>query len=409
MTEPQNAPGGEDRNAERSKTGIVLGLGTAQTLAWASSYYLIAFVAGPQAADIGSSTSMIYAAFTGALLVAALLGPRVGRTIDLLGGREVLAASNLLFAAGLMTLALANSAAVLWLGWLVMGAGMGLGLYDAAFAALGRIFGESARGPITGITLLAGFASTVGWPLTSWGVDAFGWRPTCMGWAAAHMLLGLPLNLFALPRLSRPAAGDKTAAPAAVVMDRNMWLLAFAFAATWFVAGALTAHLPRLLELCGANAYQILVAGMVLGPAQVVARAAEAFLMSQVHPLNIARVAMLGHPVGAAMVAAGGGVMAVPFMALHGGGHGITTIARGTVPLAVFGPRDYGYRLGLLGAPTRITQAFAPLVFSLVLDHAGVASLYLTSAICIAASLALWGVRVPVKDRGTVVGGGTSA
>lgn len=405
MSEPREAPAVKDWR----KTGIVLGLGTAQTLAWASSYYLIAFVAGPQAADIGSSTSMIYAAFTGALLVAALLGPRVGRTIDHLGGREVLAVSNLLFAAGLLVMALAASVPVLWLGWLLMGAGMGLGLYDAAFAALGRIYGENARGPITGITLIAGFASTVGWPLTSWGVDAFGWRSTCMGWAAAHMLLGLPLNLFGLPRLVRPSESGKAGSSPAVVMDRNMWLMAFAFAAAWFVAGALAAHLPRLLELCGASVSQILIAGMVLGPAQVLARAAEAFLMSQVHPLTISRVAMLGHPVGAAMVIAGGGAMAVPFMGLHGGGHGITTIARGTVPLAVFGPRDYGYRLGLLGAPTRITQAFAPLVFSLVLDHAGAASLYLTSAICIAASLALWFVKVPPKEAAPVVGCGPSA
>jgi len=192
-------------------------------------------------------------------------------------------------------------------------------------------------------------------------------------------------------------------------MDRNMWLLAFAFAATWFVAGALTAHLPRLLEFCGANAAQILLAGMVMGPAQVVARAVEATFLKRIHPLDIARVAMLGHPIGAGLVLAGGGVMAVPFMGLHGGGHGITTIARGTVPLAVFGPRDYGFRLGLLGAPTRITQAFAPLVFSLVLDHAGAASLYLTGAICIAASIALWCVKVPVRESARVVGGGTSA
>jgi MFS family permease len=175
MSEPSIAPAGRDWR----RTGVVLGLGTTQTLAWASSYYLIAFIAGPQAADVGTSTSMIFAAFTGALLVSALLGPRVGRTIDLFGGREVLAVSNLMFAAGLMVMALAEPVPVMWLGWLLMGAGMGLGLYDAAFAALGRIYGENARGPITGITLLAGFASTVGWPLTAWGVDAF--RPAWDG------------------------------------------------------------------------------------------------------------------------------------------------------------------------------------------------------------------------------------
>lgn len=376
------------------KTGIILGLGTAQTLAWASSYYLVAFVAAPQARDTGIATSSVYAAFTAALLVAALLGPKVGRTIDLLGGREVLALSSLLFAAGLVIMATAGSASMLWLGWLVLGAGMGLGLYDAAFATLGRIYKEGARGPITGITLLAGFASTVGWPLTSWGVEAFGWRPTCLGWAAAHILIGLPLNLYALPKLARGAGPSAEAPKADVRMDRNMILLAFAFAASWVVAGALAAHLPRLLEISGASPDQILLAGVLLGPAQVAARAFEATVLARVHPLSTARTAMLAHPVGAGLMLTFGGIMAAPFMLLHGGGHGIVTVARGTVPLAVFGPKDYGYRLGLLGAPTRIAQAFAPLAFSVVIDHLGAATLYVTAAICIAASLCLFAVTI---------------
>lgn len=376
------------------RTGVVLGLGTAQTLAWASSYYLVAFVAAPQAADIGIPTSMVYAAFTGALLVAAVLGPKVGRTIDLVGGRQMLSASNLLFAAGLVTMAAAGSAPMLWLGWLVLGAGMGLGLYDAAFAALGRIYKEGARGPITGITLLAGFASTVGWPLTSWGVDAFGWRPTCLAWAGAHLLIGLPLNLLSLPKIARGAGPSAEAPAAAVQMDRNMLLLAFAFAAGWVVAGALAAHLPRLLEATGSTPAQILLAGMLLGPAQVVARAFEATALKRVDPLMTARGAMLAHPVGAGLMIAGGGGMAAPFMLLHGGGHGIVTVARGTVPLSVFGSENYGYRLGLLGAPTRIAQAFAPLVFSVVIDHLGAATLYVTAAISIAAALALFAVKV---------------
>ncbi len=378
------------------RVGLVVGLGTTQTLAWASSYYLVAFVAGPQAADLGVTPSSIFAAFTGALLVAALLGPRVGRTIDLLGGREVLAVSNGLFALGLVLLAVAQSAAVLWLGWLVMGAGMGLGLYDAAFAALGRIYGEKARGPITGITLLAGFASTVGWPLTSWGVETIGWRDTCLAWAGAHVLIGLPINLLALPRLMR--AADRTGLAVGkpeVRMDRNMWLMGFSFAAGWVVAGALAAHLPRLLEISGASTAQILLAGVMLGPAQVAARALEATLLARVDPLTTARACMLTHPVGAGLMLAGGGGMATPFVVLHGAGHGILTVARGTVPLSVFGPKDYGFRLGLLGAPTRIAQAFSPLAFSLLIDVLGSGTLYVTSAICIAASLTLMAVRIP--------------
>ena len=164
---------------------MIAALGTAQTLAWASSYYLIAILAPAMARDTGSSQTGVFAAFSASLLVSAVLGPRVGRTIDRFGGREVLGVSNLLFAAGLGLLAITHSLPMLWLGWLVIGAAMGLGLYDAAFATLGRMYGTTARSAITGITLIAGFASTVGWPLTAWGEVALGWRGTCAAWAIA--------------------------------------------------------------------------------------------------------------------------------------------------------------------------------------------------------------------------------
>lgn len=379
------------------KVGIVAGLGTAQTLAWASSYYLVAFIAGPQAREFATSQTTIFAAFTAALLIAALLGPRVGRTIDLLGGREVLAVSNLLFAGGLALLALAPTLPVLVLGWLLLGAGMGLGLYDAAFATLGRIYGEAARSAITGITLLAGFASTVGWPLTSWGVDTIGWRNTCLCWAAAHILIGLPLNMLILPRLKTAAASVASAAKPHILMDRNMWLLGFAFASGWVVAAAMAAHLPRILETTGATTAQVLIAAALLGPAQVAARIIDATIFSRSHPLVSARLCTITHPIGAGLLLLGGSAFASPFTLLHGGGHGILTIARGTVPLAVFGPQDYGYRLGLLGAPTRIAQAFAPLAFGFVIDWLGSGVLIVTSAICVASSVALLCVRLPVQ------------
>src|SRR5487761_957368 len=143
---------------------IILALGTTQTLAWASSYYLPAILADPIAHDLGVSSNWIFAAFSASLVIAALLGPRIGRQIDRVGGRQVLSASNLTLAAGLALLGGAHSLPVMIVAWLLLGVGMGLGLYDAAFAALGRIYGDTARRSITGITLIAGFASTVGWP-----------------------------------------------------------------------------------------------------------------------------------------------------------------------------------------------------------------------------------------------------
>src|SRR6202048_4132278 len=164
---------------------IILALGTTQTLAWASSYYLPAILADPIGRDLGVSSNWIFAAFSASLVISALLGPRVGRQIDLVGGRSVLSASNLTLAAGLALLGATYSIPVLVAAWLLLGVGMGFGLYDAAFGALGRIYGDAARRPITGITLLAGFASTVGWPLAAWGLETIGWRDPSVARAVA--------------------------------------------------------------------------------------------------------------------------------------------------------------------------------------------------------------------------------
>ena len=374
-----------DDGRDWRQLSIIAGLGTTQTLAWASSYYLLAILARPIARDVGTTTTHVFAAFSAALLVSALVGPRVGRTIDRFGGREVLAASNLLFAGGLVLLAAAHSEPVLWLGWLILGLAMGLGLYDAAFATLGRIYGQTARGAITGITLFAGFASTVGWPLTALGEANVGWRYTCAAWALAHLLLGLPLNLT-LPKLRGGAAAVRMAGNPHVPMDRAMWLLGFAFAAGWVVSTAMAAHLPRLLEAAGATTSQAIAAAALVGPAQVAARVLEASLLSRFHPLIAARLSTLTHPLGAGIQLAGGGWLAMPFTILHGAGNGIFTIARGTVPLAIFGAENYGYRLGLLGAPARILQAGAPLAFGALIDAFGAYSLVFSGMICIAAS-----------------------
>lgn len=378
----------------------VAALGTAQTLAWASSYYLVAILADPMARDLGTSPSMIYGAFSAALLVSALLGPRVGRSIDRFGGREVLAVSSLLFMAGLMLLGLAPNLPAMWAGWLIVGAAMGLGLYDAAFAALGRVYGTGARSAITGITLIAGFASTIGWPLTSWGEAEFGWRSTCLAWATTHLILGLPLNLAGVPPLGGKAASAVTdvSAHPQVPMDRAMWLLGFAFAAGWIVSTGMAAHLPRVLEAAGATSTQAIVAAALIGPAQVAARLAEAGLMRRFHPLVSARLSTLAHPIGVAVLLAGGGWLAAPFALLHGAGNGVLTIARGTVPLAVFGPKDYGYRLGLLGAPARIGQAGAPLGFGLLIEGYGSNVLIVTAVLCLLAFCALLSVRS--RDEG---------
>ncbi len=384
-------------NVRFSVSPVVLALGTTQTLAWASSYYLLAILAGPIATDTGMSTNEVFAAFSLALLISALLGPKVGRTIDKFGGRAVLIGSNLFFAAGLGLLAIAPSWPMVCVSWLLIGIGMGLGLYDAAFATLARIYGVAARSSITGISLMAGFASTIGWPLTAWGLSAFGWRETCLASALAHLLIGTPLNA-SLPRTAEQRVAGEHATPKPnLVMDRNMWLLAFAFAAGWTISTAMAAHLPRLLQACGATETQAIGAGMLIGPAQVAARIIEASFMKRFHPLLSARLSSALHPIGVALLPFSG--VAIPaFALLHGAGNGILTIARGTVPLALYGTQDYGYRLGILGAPARMAQAGAPLLFGLLIDRFGAGAFAFSAGLGLATLAAFYLVK-PSLER----------
>jgi predicted MFS family arabinose efflux permease len=373
-----------------SQLPIILALGTTQTLAWASSVYLPAILADPIAHDLGASANWIFGAYSAALAVAAVLGPRVGRQIDRVGGRPVLSLSNLTLAAGLVLLGFAQSIPLLIIAWLVLGIGMGYGLYDAAFGALGRIYGEAARGPITGITLIAGFASTVGWPLTALGLATIGWRDTCFAWAAAHILLGLPLNLLMLPAVKSAKAAAESAVKPHIPLDRSMILLAFIFATAWTVTGAMAAQLPRILEAAGATTVQAISAGALVGPAQVAARVVEAGILKRYHPLVSTKLACLMHPIGAATVAILGGAAASVFAVFHGAGNGVITISRGTLPLAIFGPENYAYRLGIIGAGARMTQAAAPLLFGFLIDAMGSRVLIVSSALGLVAFAALF-------------------
>jgi MFS family permease len=372
----------------RRRLPVVLALGTTQTLAWASSVYLPAILADPIAHDLGISANWIFGAYSAALVIAGLLGPRIGRQIDSVGGRPVLSGSNLMLAGGLALLGLAQSIPMLLAAWVLLGVGMGYGLYDAAFGALGRIYGEAARSAITGITLMAGFASTVGWPLTAFGLAHIGWRDTCFGWAAAHLLIGLPLNLLMLPAVKAKTATEHEAKPR-IPIDRTMILLALAFALVWIVTGAMAAQFPRILEAAGATPLEAVAAGALIGPAQVVARIVEASFLSRYHPIVSTKLAFLMHPLGALIVALTGGAAASVFALFHGAGNGVITIARGTLPLAIFGPQNYAYRLGLIGAPARMAQAPAPLLFGLLIDLMGSRVLIVSSALSLIALLAL--------------------
>jgi MFS family permease len=370
---------------------VVSTLGITQTLAWGSTYYLTAVFADPVSTALGLPRVWFFGIFSAALLLSGLLGPLAGRTIDRYGGRDVLTATNLVFAAGLVSLSFAAGPIGLAVAWSILGIGMGFGLYEAAFATVAGLYGRDARNSITGITLFAGFASTVGWPTSAIFIDAFGWRGACLAWAALHLLIGLPMNRLLVPKTPPPPPVTTHAPEAPTGVPWTMIVLASVFGATWFVSTAMAAHLPRLLQAMGSTPAMAVAAGSLVGPAQVAARLIEFGLLRRMSPMISARLATGLHPIGAALLALFGPIAAIPFVLLHGAGNGMLTIARGTLPLALFGPTGYGLRTVILSAPARILQGGAPLLFGVVLDRGGpLAALLLSGTLTGLSFLALF-------------------
>ncbi len=386
----------------RRRSVVVSILGITQTLAWGSTYYLAAVFADPISETLQLPRAWFFGIFSAALLLSGLLGPLAGRMIDQHGGRDVLAATNLVFAAGLVCLSFAAGVASLAFAWVLLGIGMGFGLYEAAFATAAGLYGRDARNAITGITLFAGFASTVGWPTSALFIEHFGWRGACVAWAVLHLLIGLPMNRLLIPKaVPHPPEQTSVQGTTPTGIPWTMIVLASVFGATWCVSTALAAHLPRLLEAMGATSAVAIFAGSLLGPAQVAARLVEFTFLRRISPMISARLATMLHPIGAVLLAVFGPVMAIPFVLLHGAGNGMLTIARGTLPLALYGPGGYGLRTGILAAPARILQGGAPLLFGLVLDNAGpLPALLCTGSLTALSFLALFALRAPTSAPG---------
>jgi predicted MFS family arabinose efflux permease len=384
----------------KSQWAIVATLGFTQALAWASSFYLPAVLAVPIARDLRLSPPWIFAALSFGLGVSAFLGPLSGRLIDNRGGRSVLCASNLVFILGLLVLTFASGPVSLFLAWFILGIAMAAGLYEPAFAALTRLYGSDSRAPITGITLIAGFASTIGWPISAFLEHQFGWRGACLGWAVLHLLVGLPFNAWALrhPPPELEIEIDSSASSEALtsrpVTDRRMLIMAFVFTTSGIVSFGMATNLPSLFATLGVTPAAAIAAASLMGPAQVGARIIEYSAKRWSNPLVSAKVANVLHPIAALALTLGGAPVIALFAIIHGAGNGILTIARGTLPLALFGPQGYGARIGRISAPGRIGQAVAPFLFGMAIEQLGIRMLLISSGLSLAALISLFQLTI---------------
>lgn len=358
---------------------VISGLGIGQILAWGSSFYLPAVLAGPVVADTGWPLTAVVAGLSIGLVIGGLVSPRLGRAIQQRGGRPVLLAGAGGIALGLAVLALAPSLPVFLGGWVVMGFGMAAGLYDAAFAALGRLYGLRARGLITALTLFGGFASTICWPLAAYAETRLGWRGTCLAFAGAQVFLVMPLYLAVLPReKAAPAPGavhPGSAAPAAGSVDRRLMLLTGAvITLTAAVTAVVSVHIVALLGIREVSATAAVALGALIGPSQVAARVVEFGLGRRRHPIWT----MVASGALVAVGLCGLLMPAVPValaLVLYGCGLGIFSIARGTLPLALFGAETYALVMGRLARPMMLASALSPTIAAAGLQVLGASAI----------------------------------
>jgi MFS family permease len=351
-------------------------LGITQILTWGTIFYTPVLIVPLIAAEHGWSISFAMGGFSIGLLVAGLVAPYVGRSIDRFGGHVVMTLGSLTGALGLFLIASAAHPVAYYAVWMVLGVAMAANLYDAAFSTLGRIFGVGARRPITALTLAGGFASTVSWPMTHFLLERVDWRGTYLIYAALLAFVAAPLHALALPRTryqSDIAASDPQSAPVKVLpaYGLSFILVASAFASYAFVPSGLSAHLLAIFAREGIDAATVVWIGALFGPAQVGARLIEFAFGRNLHPLWIARFALTTFLCAFLMLVLLGvsTTTAAAFALMFGGANGLITITRGAVPLALFGASGYGRLMGRLAGPFLLVQAAAPFIMAFMIEH----------------------------------------
>lgn len=353
------------------RTLVVCALGVTQILAWGSSYYLPAVLAKPIAADTGWSLAWVVGGLSIGLLTSGLVSPVVGRRIEAHGGRPTLIASALLLPCGLVLMGMAQHLALYLAAWIIVGLGMGAGLYDPAFATLGRLYGSGARSAITALTLFGGFASTVCWPLSAFFASELGWRGACLAYAGLHLIFALPIYLMALPREARAAASPRPEASTVAVATRPgvpvFALVAATITLSATISTVMSVHLLTILQSAGLTLAAAVALGALVGPSQVGARFIEMLVARLHHPIWTKLTSTALVMAGLWTLWVGLPAISVPLI-LYGAGIGLESIARGTLPLALFGPVGYPRVMGQLAMPSLMAQALAPSIGAALLE-----------------------------------------
>jgi MFS family permease len=354
-----------------AKTRLTIRLGIVQIISWGSGFYIPAVLAVPIATSLGISTETFFWAFTFSLLVSGLIGPRIGKAIDKLGGRKVLPFGSIAFFLGLVLLATSREVNQLFVAWFLLGIGGSMGNYDAAFATAVNFFGNKSNQVIAGITVFAGFSSTISWPITTFLEQTYDWRAAIWFWAAMHIVVALPLHLT-IPKSEKKDIPDMTGPIRKLVRNRFRFdplfvVFGLMFALQAFIVSSVNTTLPFMLSELGADVQLALLASVLLGPFQVLARVLLVALTDKATPITVAAISIAAHPLGVVCIWILGPAGILPFVMLHGIGVGLNPFIRGSLPLLFFGSDRFGQRQGYIMMPSKILGALSPTLLTLML------------------------------------------
>jgi MFS family permease len=364
---------------------VIAALGATQIIGYGSLYYAFAILAPQIAAEFQVSEAALFAVLSAGLLLGGMTAPVFGHWMDRLGAPVIMSAGSALMALLLVLLAFAPGVRAFAALLVLIEALSFMVLYDAAFTTLARAAPGNTRAAITNLTLIAGFASTIFWPLTGWLGEAMGWRNVYLVFAGLHLGIALPLHLWILRRRQpTPGSGDQPAQDdmavgwrlsAGSAARRAFWLLGIGFALTGMAIAAITVHMVPVLLNRGMGEAAYLVA-MAMGPAQVLIRLVDANLWRRRHPVVVALIAAGAIPLGLAMLLLPGSGLApaLGFALLIGTGGGLSSIVRGSVPVVLFGTAGLGLRLGQLAAMRTVLGAAAPALFAFAAAALGIAA-----------------------------------
>lgn len=353
---------------------VVLGLGLTQIIGYGTLYYSFSILAPDMAKDLGWSVEQVFGLFSASLLAGGLIAPSLGRWMDRFGAATVMAVGSAVAALTLALCAWSPSVIVFTLGLVLLEVASGMVQYQAAFAALVEIRPRSAARSITYLTLIAGFASTLFWPITTGLHAVLSWREVYLVYAGLNLALCLPLHAWMMRYRATKRELDPAQVPAPVVgalapAQRRLgfYLVAAAFALQGFTLSAVLVHMVPMLAGLGLGAAAVTI-GALFGPAQVASRLVNMIFGTNLSPPALATLSAV-LIVGAVVILQLSGTWlpgAVAFAVMLGLGSGINSIAQGSLPLWLFGSDGYGGLTGRMASVRLVAGAAAPFAFSMI-------------------------------------------